>query len=205
MRLIFIGFALTILAGAAFAQNTRRNIIQFTGVVFESDSSSVIPGVHVYVPKSGRGTTTNPYGFFSMPVIEGDSIIFSAVGFKRSYYVVPGHDKESSLKIVLTLQEDVTFLEEVEISPYPTESIFKEALISMELPEPVEYANIYQWLNSDIMIEGYKNLPATPNENFRAFNQQQMQAFTNKFTPPQNQLLNPFAWAQFINSLKKDN
>ena len=137
-----------------------------------------------------------------MPVVEGDSIIFSAVGFKRSYFVIPKHDKENSLKIILTLEEDVTFLEEVEINPYPSESIFKEAIISMELPEPVEYANIYQWLNSDYMATAYQSYPASPNENFRAFNRQQMQAFTNRYAPQQIPLLNPFAWAQFIQSLK---
>ena len=61
---------------------TAPKVIQFTGVIFANDSASVVPGVHVYVPKGGRGTTTNPYGFFSMPVLEGDSIIVSAIGFE---------------------------------------------------------------------------------------------------------------------------
>jgi hypothetical protein len=60
-------------------------VIQFTGVIFANDSASIVPGVHVYVPHGGRGTTTNPYGFFSMPVLVGDSILFSAVGFVKSY------------------------------------------------------------------------------------------------------------------------
>ncbi len=29
---------------------------------------SGVPGVHVYVPKAGRGTTSNNVGFFSMAV-----------------------------------------------------------------------------------------------------------------------------------------
>lgn len=183
----------------------EREVIQFTGVVFGIDSTNVIPGTHVYIPKSGRGTTTNPYGFFSMPVLEGDSIVFSAVGYKRSYYIVPEHKKESSLRVIITLEEDISFLEEVEIKPYPTESMFKEALITMELPNQKEYANIYQWLNSEIMTRAYFDLPASPNANAQYMLNLQRQSYINRYSPPQNQLLNPFAWGQFINSLKRKN
>jgi hypothetical protein len=194
---------LTICTGLSAQQSGQKDVIQFTGVVFGPDSSSVVPGTHVYIPKSGRGTTTNPYGFFSMPVLEGDSIVFSAVGYKRVYYIIPKHDKESSLRMVISLEEDVTFLEEVEIRPYPTERMFKEALITMELPEQKEYANIYQWLNSEYMRQAYYNLPASPNANYQYFMKSQQQAYINRYSPPQNQLLNPFAWSQFINSLKR--
>lgn len=199
-----ITFVLLAFSVAAFSQEEEeQKVIQFTGVVFGADSISVVPGTHVYIPKSGRGTTTNPYGFFSLPVLEGDSVIFSAVGFKRAYFIIPPHREESSLRVIIALQDDITFLEEVEIRPYPTESMFKEALITMELPERKEYANIYQWLNSDIMSEAYQNLPASPNANHQYFMQQQRQAYINRYSPPQNQFLNPFAWANFINSLKR--
>lgn len=163
----------------------------------------MIPGTHVYIPKAGRGTTTNPYGFFSLPVLEGDSVIFSAVGYKRVYYIVPPHNRESSLRIVVALEDDITFLEEVEVRPFPTESMFKEALITMELPNQEEYANIYKWLNSEIMTQAYLNLPASPNTNHQYFMNLQQQSYINRYSPPQNQLLNPFAWNQFIRSLKK--
>ncbi len=203
MRNILILSFFVLIVGGLKAQEQADKVIQFTGVVFGADSTSVVPGTHVYIPKSGRGTTTNPYGFFSLPVLEGDSVLFSAVGYKRAYYIVPEHDKESSLRIIIALDEDIQFLEEVEIRPYPTESMFKEALISMELPHQKEYANIYQWLNSQVMTEAYLTLPASPNANHQYFMQLQRQAYINRYSPPQNQLLNPFAWANFINSLKR--
>lgn len=204
MRYLIAFTFIFLIARAGLSQEpTQKEVIQFTGVVFSSDSSTVIPGTHVYIPTSGRGTTTNPYGFFSMPVLEGDSVIFSAVGFKRSYYVIPNHEKESSLRIIVSLEEDITFLEEVEIRPYPTETMFKEALITMELPHQKEYSNIYSWLNSEYMQQAYLNLPASPNANYNYYFKQQQQAYINRYSPPQNQLLNPFAWSQFINSLRR--
>ncbi len=203
MRFILILSIFVLTVGLVEAQEPEQKVIQFTGVVFGADSSSVVPGTHVYIPKSGRGTTTNPYGFFSMPVLEGDSVVFSAVGYRRSYYIIPNHEEESSLRIIVALQDDIQFLEEVEIRPYPTESMFKEALITMELPNQREYANIYQWLNSQVMQEAYLDLPASPNANHQYFMQQQRQAYINRYSPPQNQFLNPFAWANFINSLRR--
>jgi hypothetical protein len=196
-----------VITGKTLAQQsdtTMRQVIQFTGVVFSGDSSTVIPGVHVYAPKGGRGTTTNPYGFFSMPVLEGDSIIFSAVGFERDYYIVPEHDEDHSLKMLVYLQEDVTYLEEVEVFPYPSEAVFKAAVLAAELPNQQQIDNLEEWLRSEQMQEMYWNLPASPNMNHRYFMQQQIQHNSNRFMPQQNPLLNPFAWASFIRSLKKD-
>src|SRR5690606_39041513 len=139
LRYLLTFVLITFVCGMTLAQETSKQVIQFTGVVFGADSTTVIPGTHIYIPTSGRGTTTNPYGFFSLPVLEGDSVVFSAVGYKRVYYIIPEHKCESSLRIVVTLEDDITFLEEVEIRPYPTESMFKEALITMELPHQKEY------------------------------------------------------------------
>lgn len=208
MRKYLIHVLLVFLSLSAWSQQDsihQRNIIQLTGVIFAPDSNSVIPGVHVYVPTAGRGTTSNPYGFFTLPVLEGDSLIFSAVGFKRSYYIVPKHDLQTSLKIIITLQEDVTFLDEVSVFPYPTEEMFKEAILSMETPYQQQYNNMNAWLSSDYMSTAYRNAPNSPEANYRYYQQMQMQAMQNKNMKPQNNLLNPWAWAKFIKSLKNGN
>lgn len=181
----------------------KKRVIQFAGVVFGSDSSTVVVGAHIYIPKSGRGTTTNPYGFFSFPVLEGDSVVFSAVGYKKSYYIIPKYDKESSLTLIVTLKEDVTFLEEVEIRPFPTETLFKQALVKMEVPERKEYANIYQWLNQGYMSSAYQNLSSSTQSNYRYLVQQQQMGYTNRYQMQQSNFTNPFAWIRFIKSLKK--
>lgn len=183
----------------------QRNIIQFTGVIFTEDTSNIVPGVHIYVPKGGRGTTSNPYGFFSMPVLEGDSIVFSSVGFERTYYIIPKHEEETALKLLVYLREDIKFLEEVEVFPYPSEAAFKAAVLAAELPDQRDYDNLERWLNSDYMRSMYWDLPdASPNINYRYFMQEQMNAQIYRVQPPQNPLLNPFAWANFIRSLQRN-
>lgn len=203
-KLLYI--SLIIFSCTAFAQENTlegKKILQLTGVIFTPDSSSVIPGVHVYVPTAGRGTTTNPYGFFSMPVLEGDSVIFSSVGFKRQYYIVPEYKDKESLRLVFTMQEDITFLNEVEVFPYPTEQMFKAALISMELPNEKNYNNLNAWINASYMKTDYQRMtPEIATQKY--YQQMQGRAYQDKYILPANNLLNPYAWASFIKSLKKN-
>ena len=100
-----------------------RKVIQLSGIILGEDSVSGIPGVHVYVPKAGRGTTSNRVGYFSMPVLEGDEMVVSAVGYEKQFFRVPEYEKDN-LTIVIELVSDTTFLETVEIVPFPTEQIF---------------------------------------------------------------------------------
>ncbi|CAA9281260.1 MAG: hypothetical protein AVDCRST_MAG95-3325, partial [uncultured Adhaeribacter sp.] len=62
------------------AAQGRAAVVQFSGIVASGDSLYGVPGVTVYVPKAGRGTATNEYGYFSMPVLAGDSVVVRALG-----------------------------------------------------------------------------------------------------------------------------
>ncbi len=185
-------------------ENAGRQVLQFTGVVMKEDSNAVIPGVHIYLPKNGRGTTSNPYGFFSLPVRVGDSIIFSAVGFKRAHYIVPSHGGPSSLKVIVTLAEDLQFLEEVRVLAIPTEDQFKRMILTADVPLSPEEANMQAWLRASYLRnnQGYEYFGAMPNANYRYVLEQQNLQNQNQFGPRTTNYLNPFAWASFIRSLR---
>ena len=71
---VLAAFLLVLAVPGAQAQG-KRKIIQFTGIVASGDSLLGVPGATVYVPRAGRGTATNIYGYFSMAVLAGDSIV----------------------------------------------------------------------------------------------------------------------------------
>ena len=133
--IVFVASLLLLLVGAIIPGNaqTKKRVIQLSGVVLEEDSVSgvPVPGVHVYVPKAGRGTTTNGMGFFSMPVLEGDEIIVSAVGYDRQNVTVAS-DWPEYQTIIITLTQDTTFLPEVDLFAFPTEEVFKQAVSGYE-------------------------------------------------------------------------
>ncbi|NJO01664.1 MAG: carboxypeptidase-like regulatory domain-containing protein [Bacteroidia bacterium] len=57
--------------------------IYFSGFIVEAENAEPMPGVHLYIPKAGRGSTTNLDGFFALPTFPGDSIVISYIGYKK--------------------------------------------------------------------------------------------------------------------------
>jgi len=199
--LIFFIFLLNILGNESLAQGQKK-IIQLSGVVVGQDSISGVGGVHIYVPKAGRGTTSNPYGYFAMPVLQGDSIIVSAIGYRKQNFIMPG-DKGESVTLFIELKPDTTVLPELEIFPYPTEELFKKAVLAIELPNRKDLENLDRSLDKDLLRRMYNNEPMSANMNYKYFMDQQMLSTSTKYQLPSNPLLNPFAWVKFIKAIKR--
>jgi hypothetical protein len=199
-----IVLAIVLLAGVfqqVSAQNQKR-VIQLSGVVLDQDSVISIPGVHVYVPKAGRGTSTNGAGFFSMPVLVGDSVVISAIGYQRQSFIVPNHHSDF-LTYVIEMTEDVTYLGNVTITPFPTEEVFKQAVLALNIPlneSELDQKN----LNAELFALMARTAPMDANLNYRYYMEQTAAGYTSKFQPPMNPFLNPFNWARFFKDLKKN-
>lgn len=200
---LFSAFTLAT-AEIAHAQQKKR-IIQLSGVVLEDDSITgrPIPGVHIYVPKAGRGVTTNGMGFFSMPVLENDEITISGVGYARQHFKVPTNAKEYET-IVVTLQEDTTYLPAVTILSFPTEEVFKQAVLALNLPPDDNGINRRNF-NEELMALMLKTTPMDGYQNQRYYLDQWSGSANNRFQPVTNPFLNPFNWAKFFSQLKEKN
>lgn len=191
---------ISFLGTSLMAQDAENRLIQFNGVVLGEDSLDV-PGVHVYVPKGKRGTTTNMYGFFTMPVMEEDSVVISAIGYKKLHYKIPKTQRDNITKI-FQLEIDTAYLEEVEIYPFPpTAQAFKEAILAMQLPS--EYRHIESSLDPEEIQRLARELPNDSYANQRYYVQQQARQWQYMYGAQPNQLLNPFAWNQLIKSIKR--
>jgi hypothetical protein len=207
MAVVFVVCLLVMLLGVIVpgeAQQKKR-VIQLSGVVLEEDSvsGSPVPGVHIYVPKAGRGTTTNGMGFFSMPVLEGDEIVISAVGYDRQNVTVQP-DWPEYQTIIVTLTQDTTFLPEVVIFPFPTEEVFKQAVLAMNMPldnSGIDKRNF----NEELLALMVKTTPMDGYQNQRYYLDQWANSANNRFQPVTNPFLNVFNWAKFFSSLKQNN
>ncbi len=201
---LVIPLLIAVVSQKAYAQKERR-VIQLSGVVLGLDDEAVatqLPGVNIYVPKAGRGTNTNGVGFFSMPVLVGDSIIISYVGYERQSYVVPDHPNEY-LTLIIQMIQDVTYLQAVEIMPFPTEEIFKEAVLALNIP--TEDQNIDRKnLNQELLALMLKTTPMDGPQNQRYYLSQMAASQGSQYAPITNPLFNPFNWAKFFRSLKQD-
>jgi hypothetical protein len=187
---------------SVYAQDVpERKIVQLSGIILNADSTVAIPGVNIYVPRKGRGTSSNRFGYFSMPVIAGDSVVFSFIGLKRQAIKVPENIEDDKLSYILTMVEDEFALAEVQVMPYPTEEEFKNAILALNIEEerPLNRGN----LSPQLLLRWAEEMPASGNENFRQFTNMQMMQGMDRYGPRPLPLLNPFAWAQFIQSIKR--
>lgn len=184
--------------------NAQRRVVQFSGVVIGEDSTSGVPGVHIYVPKAGRGTTSNEYGYFSMPVLIGDSIVISAISYQKQHYIVPD-DQGESITAVVELLADTTYLPTLEIFPYPTEQLFKEAVLALELPEELDKDS--DNLGEEVLARMFRDMPMDGSMNHTYYMNQQFYQTSTRFMSKDpkfnNPLFNPFNWAKFIKSIKR--
>lgn len=185
----------------AFAQG-KRNTVTVSGIVVEGDSSYGIPGVHIYIPKARIGTITNSVGFFTLPTQIGDTLLISAVGYKTHRLVVPDTSEEG-ISVLIDMQMDTTMLPIVEIYPYPTKELFKEAFLSLKLPDDKVYENFERNLNERELTALARQLDMSASANHRYFMNQQVYFNANRNFSPTFSFLNPFAWAQFIKSVKR--
>jgi hypothetical protein len=190
--------AAAFLSNSAQAQQQKR-VIQLSGVVMDTVEGP-IPGVHIYVPKAGRGVTSNGVGFFTMPVLVGDSIIVSSVGYQRQYYIVPSTANEY-LTIIVPMVQDVTYLKEIEIIPYPTEEVFKEAVLALNIPagKQIDEKN----MNAELLALMLKTTPMNGPQNQQYYLNQWAASQNDRYMPVTNPFLNPFNWVKFFNGLKK--
>ncbi|MFN8436967.1 MAG: carboxypeptidase-like regulatory domain-containing protein [Cytophagales bacterium] len=186
------------------AQNSSPTPIQFSGVVFTEDSTTPVPFTTLYVPKTGRGVIANQFGIFTMPVLPYDSVVIVATGYKRSSYKIPGNTKENSISMMISLSKDTLELPAVEVFPYQTEEIFKQAFLALRLPEQHDAA-MQKTLNDRIIAMMSSEAPADGQMNHKWYAQQYALAQERKYSYAMayNNFLNPIAWAQFINSLRK--
>ncbi|QKG53169.1 carboxypeptidase-like regulatory domain-containing protein [Hymenobacter sp. BRD67] len=189
----------------AWAQGKRR-IVQFTGIVASGDSLLGVPGASVYVPKAGRGTTTNAYGYFSMAVLAGDSVVIRSLGYRNQTIIIPADYQRQSFSVIISLKEDATVLPEVRIFPYATEQAFKRAFLALRMPTEKGSAAADN-LNEELMRKIFNSQPMGATANYRQTMSQQQYNYDRRMgTAPNphsnNPLLNPFSWLQLVKQVK---
>lgn len=182
----------------AQSKKKEQHVVQFTGIIVADDGITQIPGVHVYVPKSGRGTSTNMYGYFSMPALVGDEVVVSAIGFLKQHYVVP-EGQNGRVNVLFKLEEDTVYLQNVDFTLYISEREFKEAILALNMPDDRQV--LQNRLDGAALAALLRNTPYDASLNARYYFDQQFYYMQDNYGPRSNPFLNPFNWGRFIKSL----
>ena len=198
--LLVIGFFIFPAQSKAQDQQDKK-VIQLSGIILNADSTDAVPGVNIYVPKKGRGTVSGRFGYFSMPVLEGDSVVFTFIGLKKQAFKIPEKVENDRISLILTMEVDEIALAEIEVMPYPTEEEFKQAIVAMNVVDPMSISRSN--MSPEMLLRWAESMPASGGENFRYFQEGQMMQNQDLYGPRPLRILDPFAWSQFIRSIKR--
>lgn len=182
--------------------SSPQKVVQFSGVVVSGIDSNPLAFSTVYITNRDRGTISDASGFFSFVAVGGDTVRFSSVGYQTRHLVIPDTIRHDAYSIVVPLEQDTVMLLETVIYPWPSKEKFRDAFVNLELPE--NDADIIQKnFNLATMREQARKGKMDANMNYRSLMQQQSAKlyYQNQMVP--NNLLNPFAWAQFIKQWKR--
>lgn len=193
LKIIFALFLLTSLK--TFGQDNK--LIQLSGVVVSADSLREMPYASVFDKTVKRGTIADVYGFFSLVVHRGDTIAFKYLGHKTGFYVVPDTLVDNRYSIIHMLEVDTIELEEVNIYPWPSREAFAQAFIEMN-PYDDDMLRAQKLLSGKSLESLASGVSTDASLSYgNAINQQNTRIYTMGQSPVNN-LMNPFAWASFL-------
>lgn len=182
--------------------NEDSLLIQLSGVVVDGDSLTPMPFTTVLDRKTKRGTVTDYYGYYSFVSRPGDTIEFSFVGYKKSYYVLPDTLSKNRYSLIHVMEKDTIVSKPVNVYPWPSREEFADYFVNHQpMADELEIAR--NNLAGDKLSQVAS---ATPTGSSLAYKWDQKQfqdkLYYNGQAPTMN-LLNPLAWAKFVDYWKK--
>jgi hypothetical protein len=178
-------------------QEYYKDLVQFTGAVVTGDSLHPVPFTHIIDHNTSFGTISDYYGYFSFVARKGDTITFSAIGFKKGLFIIPDTIKNNRYTLFQVMNTDTIYLNETVIYPWPTKEQFKEAFLALELADDdleIARKNLDRY---DLYVRA-EAMPMDGSMNYRNYIDQTVNKLYYAGQTQPISLLNPFAWAQFI-------
>jgi len=194
--LLFVSFL------TAYGQTTeRQTYIQVSGLIVD-EAYKPVAGVAVISKKLKRGTVSERSGIYSIPSTQGDTIFYRALGFKRYHTIIPESFEGKQCNVDIILQIDTITIQEVTILPWKTYNDFLKDMTREKPVDPIienmndNLASIYVAMSNQVGVM------VSPEAGYRYAMGQNFNAMATKNQYPVNNLLNPFAWAKFVDGLK---
>ncbi|RYZ48851.1 MAG: carboxypeptidase-like regulatory domain-containing protein [Sphingobacteriales bacterium] len=188
--------------GARAQVNALQDIIQITGVTMTADSLRAVPDVTIALKSKDRGTYSNAFGVFSLVCSKGDTLNFSAVGYRTKEYVIPPDINGRYFNVVQLMVQDTFYLPETIIRPLPYGDEFDYAFKYWDIPDD-QYATAQRNTNDRVMAYLRANLPKNGPENQNFYQAEQGRAgYYYGQQRPMN-IFNPFKWGEFFNAWKR--
>jgi hypothetical protein len=181
-------------------QESER-FFQVSGIITD-EKNFTLSNVGVISFKLRRGTLSEKTGIYSITSTPGDTIFFRALGFKKKFVVLPVDFEGRNFNLDVSLSMDTIPIENVVVLPWKS---YSEFIKEMTTPTPVapEIENMNRNIASVTdAVANTRGVRISPEAGYRYAMQQNFDQTALRNQYPVNNLLNPFAWAKFIQGLK---
>lgn len=187
-----------------FAQQAQKEekFIQISGVVVDADSLKPVPFVSILIKGTKRGTITDYYGFFTLVASPGDELQFFSLNHKNGVYKLDDTLQQTHYYIIHSLVKDTIQLPSVAVYPWPSKEEFKKAFLNLDLSD-TDYDRATKNLDRKELSYNERNYTMDAQANYQYAMQQQLTKMYSLGQYPTINLLNPIAWAQFIEAWRK--
>ena len=177
-------------------------LVQFSGIVLTADSLKPLPFVNILIKDTWHGTITDLYGFFSFVAHPKDVIVFNALGYKTAFYTIPDTLTVNRYSLIQVMRPDTLVMNETVIYPWPTYEQFKQAFADLSIPDD-ELERARKNIDEIEKRVLFDNVAMGSSMNYRNYIDKHVSQLYYAGQTPPNNLLNPFAWAQFIKAWRE--
>lgn len=182
----------------------QSKILQFSGLI--TSPGSDLPVAYATIKNTsfnGQLFMSNNDGYFSFVAHVGDTILFSSVGYESTTFVIPAVPGD---KFTAHINMKSLVIELPAVTPFPWasyEDYLTEFMAMNSGSDPV--ANARRNISPEALAALAQLVPRNADE-IQTYNS--LQRHTNMSNKNINQrfnnpLLNPFAWAELINQIKR--
>lgn len=178
-----------------------ERFLQISGVVLD-DSLQPLPFVSIMLKGTRHGTVSDYYGFFTLVARPGDEMQFFSVNHKSKVYDLSDTLTGKHYSIIQILTKDTIQLPDVTVYPWPSKEQFKRAILNLDLSDS-DIERAYKNMDNEDVRESIKGGSMDAASNYRVKMQQQYTRLYQAGQYPSVSLLNPVAWAQFIDAWRK--
>ena len=200
-KLIIISILIAGIITPTLSQDDEK-LIQLSGVV-RNEYLQPLQFVHILIMNQHRGTISDTRGMFSFVVHPRDTIMFSAVGFKRTGLIIPDTLASFNYPVDVIMEGDTIEIREVIILPWKTYEEFKRAFISIELPDD-DLKRAYRNLAMIKHQIHNPNAAPDPGLNYQYHLREQYNELYTVGQTPYYSIFNPMRWAEFFKYLEED-
>jgi hypothetical protein len=129
---------LFLFVSSVFAQQNRteKPLIQFTGIITDVDSNAAVPYVTVTnLTNKGQRYAANYKGYFSFIAHPGDTILYTAIGYKDVLLAIPTQLSDNRYTEMVKMKVEIVNLPTVRVYPWATVEEFTKDFMSMKIAD----------------------------------------------------------------------